>query len=298
MARTAKKAALKGESGAEWRRIMGKASRNNTLIDKAWRLVKYVTEVLTVSKCPSCHELVRYTGTLCPECLEKYKKEREKGCIYCGLPATECVCSTRELKHCKPFDKSLHSYVFYDREHKVFQNLLYRLKKDTDRSAEKFFARELSVEIMKLALTNRQHLAEWYVTYPSRSKNAVLDYGFDQSEGLAKRISEYTGMTFERVFERSKDAKTPQKDLGGAMRRANAEKMFFLKNKSSVKGKKYIIIDDVVTTGSTLRQCQKLLLNAGAKHVFPVAIAKTYFRGVGHDGPRERRKRPDTTWFM
>ena len=161
---------------------------SDTLFQKAWRFIKYATEALVVSKCPSCHELVRYTGMLCPECLEKYKKERESGCIYCGLPATECVCSTRELKICKPFGKSFHSYLFYDREHKVFQELLFRLKKDTDRSAEKFFARELSAEIMKLAVLNRQHLPDWYITYPPRSKKAVLEYGFDQSEELAKGI--------------------------------------------------------------------------------------------------------------
>ncbi len=265
---------------------------------KMWRFSKYLFEALIVSKCPSCQELVRHRGTLCPECLEKYKEERETKCIYCGLSATECVCSTRDLKNSKYFEKSLHSYIFYDRELTVFQNLLFRLKKDGDRAAEVFFARELSAEIMKLAIQNRQHLGDWYVTFPPRSENARLDFGFDQSQGLAKRIARYTGMKYEKVIKRNRRAKTAQKDLGGAMRRVNAEKMFYLDPKANVKGKKFVIIDDVITSGSTVLQCQKLLLKAGAKAAFPVSIAKTYFRGTGFDRSQKRRKRPDTTWFM
>ncbi len=277
---------------------MSETDCRNGILTKAKSFIKYVVEVFTVSKCPSCQKLVRYSGTLCYECLEKYRLERETSCKYCQLPAAECVCSTRGLKHCPPMGKSLHSYVFYDKELPVFQNLLFHLKKDSDRGAEVFFARELSAELMKLSQNNRQHLAEWHITFPPRTRKSRLDYGFDQSEGMAKRIAFYTGMKFEKVFTRQGFSQKAQKDLSGAMRRKNAENTYSLKKNAEVRGKKYIIVDDVITTGSTMLQCEKLLLRAGAKAVFPISIAKTYFRGAGFDRAYAKNKRPDTAWFM
>lgn len=277
---------------------MKKRSTAGSVFAAVKRFVKYAIGVLMVNKCPSCEALVRYRGTLCPECYSVYVKEREKGCIYCHLPAELCVCSTRELKYCRPMEKSMHSYMFYDRRSDVFLYTLSALKKSPDRASEIFFAKELAAEITRLAAQNRQHLSDWYVTFPPRPRKSRLENGFDQSEGLAKRIAAYTGMKFENIIGRSPFSVKSQKGLSGVSRRANAKKIYHLKKNADAKGKKYIIIDDVITTGSTMRQCQKLLLSAGARAAFPVSIAKTYYRGAGYDRPVKRTKRPDTAWFM
>ena len=47
-----------------------------------------------------------------------------------------------------------------------------------------------------------------------------------------------------------------------------------VKNKKLIKGKRILIIDDVYTTGSTLKECAKVLLKSGAKSVDTLTVAK------------------------
>ena len=52
--------------------------------------------------------------------------------------------------------------------------------------------------------------------------------------------------------------------------------IYEIKNKEKIIGKKVIIFDDIYTTGSTINECKKVLLEAGAKKVGILALAKDY----------------------
>ena len=52
--------------------------------------------------------------------------------------------------------------------------------------------------------------------------------------------------------------------------------IYEIKNKEKIIGKNIIIFDDIYTTGSTLNECKKVLLEAGAKKVGMLALAKDY----------------------
>ena len=256
---------------------------------------KQIIEAVIVSKCPSCGRVVRYFGTICPECLEEYTEEKNAGCTVCGLPAGECTCSTRNLPLSKSFGKNLYSIMFYNTDHEVFNSLLFNLKRDMDRGSEKFFARELSAEILRLMSEKGLFCRDWCITYPPRTQDARLNYGFDQAEGLCRRISKYTGLQFEKnvLVNKSKKRQKNVKNLKG--RAENAKDSFSLSKKADVKGKRYIIVDDVITSGSTVGACQELLLSAGAKEVFPVSVARTTQRALN---PENTRSKPSpTAWF-
>lgn len=251
-------------------------------------------ERLIVSKCPSCGRVVKYSGTLCPECLFEYKKERAKICGVCRLPAWECICQNENLLSPKETSLNLRSLVFYDYENKIFMNLLYRLKRDTDRGAEKFFARELAAGISKIILEKSESCRDWRITYPPRTKNSKRKYGFDQSEGLARRISKYTGVGFEKdVFVHK--GKALQKTLSGKDRAKNAKSSYALSENADVKGKKYFIVDDVVTTGSTVGSCRMLLLKAGAAEALPVSVSKVCRTAKSDE--KALRSLPQNAWF-
>ena len=126
---------------------------------------------------------------------------------------------------------------------------------------------------MKLFTKNKLNPEEWFITYPPRSRVEAKKYGFDQSKQLAELISEYTGMKLYRCFER-KNSKM-QKNLNIYERKINADGTYSLKNGVQIKGKKFVIIDDVITTGSTINACASLLMSAGATDVFPVSVSRT-----------------------
>lgn len=254
---------------------------------------------ILVHKCGVCETEVKERGELCPECAEKYLEEKRHGCKYCHMTAPLCVCSNRSLKYSRSFGRSLYSMMFYDLELGAFNSMIFKFKRNYDRSFEIFFAKELAGEIKRLAEENQVDLSEWNITFPPRSYKGFIKYGFDQSEGLAKRIADITGMTFEKpIRRRVLKGNLTQKFLSGSLRRVNAEESYLIKEGANVKSKRYIIVDDIIASGATVKQCQKLLLKHGAKEVFPVSIAKTYYKGEGFDAPVKKEKRPDTAWFM
>ena len=50
---------------------------------------------------------------------------------------------------------------------------------------------------------------------------------------------------------------------------------YSVKKDLNIKDKSFIIVDDVITTGSTINACASLLMSAGAKDVFPVSVSRT-----------------------
>ena len=66
----------------------------------------------------------------------------------------------------------------------------------------------------------------------------------------------------------------PQSTLNKAERKSNLKGAYVIKNETEIKNKKILILDDVYTTGSTAKECSKLLKSAGAKQIGIITIAK------------------------
>jgi len=66
----------------------------------------------------------------------------------------------------------------------------------------------------------------------------------------------------------------PQVGLSRSQRRENMKKVFAVKNKKIVAGKKILLIDDVITTGATVSEAAKVLVKAGAETVSVLAFGR------------------------
>jgi ComF family protein len=96
--------------------------------------------------------------------------------------------------------------------------------------------------------------------------------GFNQAELLARQVARRWGVPVRNVVRR-KRATTPQAGLTNAKRRANVRGVF--KVKSSLKGLRVLLVDDVMTTGASASACARALKRAGAAHVTLLALART-----------------------
>ncbi len=67
----------------------------------------------------------------------------------------------------------------------------------------------------------------------------------------------------------------PQAGLSLKQREKNLKKAFKTSNKKIIKNKIVILVDDVVTTGATVRSCSQEILNSGAKEVRVLSLART-----------------------
>ena len=118
-----------------------------------------------------------------------------------------------------------------------------------------------------------------YICSVPRSKKAITVYGYDQSELIAKKLSESLGIPYIDLLKRSGNA-DEQKTLSGEMRSRNTKGIFSLSKtaldaKSEINKKGVLIADDVTTSGATLSECASVLRSYGFKTVDAALIAQT-----------------------
>lgn len=100
--------------------------------------------------------------------------------------------------------------------------------------------------------------------------------GYNQSELLAKYLAKQTEIAFcFKVLAKNLNT-PPQSSLGRGERLKNLKEAFQVKTPELISGKRILLVDDVMTTGSTLEHCGRVLTEAGAAQVdaFVVAVRR------------------------
>lgn len=99
--------------------------------------------------------------------------------------------------------------------------------------------------------------------------------GFNQCEYLCRGIRERAHIQFSsNLIARRKYTETQTK-LNLVERKANVDDAFELSRRCgiAIRGSSFILVDDVITTGSTINACATVLKNAGAERVFAASVA-------------------------
>ena len=104
-------------------------------------------------------------------------------------------------------------------------------------------------------------------------KTRLRQREFNQSALLAKHIAKNTGMSlFVDCLIKIKDT-MPQVGLNSMDRHRNIRNAFAVEKTPFIKGKNILLIDDVITTGATVRECSRVLKKAGAGDIYVMALA-------------------------
>lgn len=96
--------------------------------------------------------------------------------------------------------------------------------------------------------------------------------GFDQAARLAERVAANLGLPCENCLIRTRDSQ-PQSSLPARDRRRNLIGAFAWHGHSAAN-RSFLLLDDVVTTGSTLHEAALVLQRAGAKRIRALALAR------------------------
>lgn len=96
--------------------------------------------------------------------------------------------------------------------------------------------------------------------------------GYNQSELLANYIGKKLKIPIlKKHLQKVKNTKD-QSTLGKIERRKNLKNSFQTRNINDFKGKNILLIDDIITTGTTLEECSKVLRNSGARKVYGLVL--------------------------
>ncbi|MBE6544348.1 MAG: ComF family protein [Ruminococcaceae bacterium] len=227
-------------------------------------ILELIKAALYPPKCVKCCAYTEMDACLCPKCLELWEKEKAGKCNKCGRAHTKCTCLIN-------YDESRLFSVFHLAEYKrdtVAGQLVYKMKGDHG-PVVRFLAKELYER-----LQGRQDFSEAVLTYVPRRREAIRSNGSDQAYELAMelgRLSEKEVHTF--IIRQGNHA---QKDLNSEQRHQNVRKSYFINEKCAelIKGKRIFIVDDIITTGSTVNYLAELLLDRGAMSVSAISVAR------------------------
>lgn len=130
------------------------------------------------------------------------------------------------------------------------------------------FGRLLAV---KIAAANAEYDLICHVPV-SRARRARR--GYDQAERLAKAVGEELGMKPRRLLRKIRNNPAQSGIRSPEQRQANVLGVYRCADPEAVRDQKILLIDDVMTTGATLSECCKTLLDAGAAQVCCAALAQ------------------------
>lgn len=223
------------------------------------------------ARCIACAEVIAEDEVLCEDCAPEFAAALLSECGICGRSLSACLCTDTALER-SGIHKHLKLYRYQSDDYEAVGNrILYRIKENDINAAFRFFGGKLAERARALLPLD----GGYAVTYIPRSPNRVLDLGFDQSEQIATELAVATGLPLLRPLKRTRHAKT-QKKLGSATARTkNVEASLLLAKRAEemLAGKRVLLVDDIVTSGASMRTAARLLRDAGAREVIAVSVA-------------------------
>ncbi len=240
------------------------------------KILKKILEIFFPSHCISCENIISKDALFCSACWQKLQFITEPKCKICSYPFeveikySGAVCS-RCLARKPYYDKSITIFRYNNVIRKAISDLKYH---DQTFLAKKF------TRILFEKARNEISDADLIIAVPLHLSR-LRKRKYNQAILLAKNIAKLADNLkfFSDFLIRTKNTE-PQVSLRSKQRAQNLKSAFAVKKKyeNEVKGKKIILLDDVMTTGATLENCAKELKKKGAREVVVLTVAKTVFK--------------------
>lgn len=195
---------------------------------------------------------------------------RENYCIICKEEDCFGICNTckKSIKVIEEaYQDEIISYGYYGG---VLKELILKFK-----YKDNFTAGDILTEILEEYIIKNLNYKEYIITYIPISKKSKKVRGFNQCEYIAKKIARDLSIEAFEVLIKAKETKE-QKKLKKDERFENIKDAFQIKKGIKIKNKKIILIDDVTTTGATLKEAYKLLKKFNFNDIKLLTLAKSH----------------------
>ena len=205
---------------------------------------------------------------ICQSCERKFKKIQPPVCSKCSKPleynssvdlCAECCDTKRYFEMSRsPYaydgliKKVIYSYKYYNKTYlyKLFGNLLMDFMKNINYT---YFDCIVSVPLHSSKMRER---------------------GYNQSELIARYLSSKLSIPYVDAIKRTKKT-LKQSGQNKEHRRRNMKGAFEIKHPAEkVINSSVLLVDDIYTTGSTVDECSRVLVNYGAAGVYIITIAR------------------------
>jgi ComF family protein len=226
--------------------------------------LRHVLDFALPPRCAGCGAIVDEVNSFCPPCWTQVHFLGDSGCATCGMPleATDAeLCGACLAK--PPRIQRTRSAVAYD---ELSRTIAIRLKYGRKVALARTMARYMAPLV-------RSEDEAILVPVPLH-RSRLWQRGFNQSALVAEEIAKATGhRSNPRLLRRVK--RTPAlKGMSLSQRRNVVAGAFKVAPETELEGRTVVLVDDVLTTGSTANACAKALQRAGASRVELVSWAR------------------------
>jgi ComF family protein len=241
-------------------------------------LVGFLIGALYPGRCRSCGQPTNYdnvaevgsrsTGFFCTECASDISPIKSPFCTVCGMPFPDGSGPDHPCSDCLSHETYYHSARSAAEYKGTLKAAVHLYKYRGIQAMHKFLgplAADAAMEYFPDA-----HVAAAVPLHRRR----LAKRGFNQSLFLAKHAAE--GLSIPLSLDglvRTRYTR-PQVDLDPAEREENVKGAFAVEKPEEFRDKRVLLLDDVYTTGATVRECAKVLVDAGAEAVYVLTVAR------------------------
>lgn len=218
-----------------------------------------ILKLLLPDKCLLCRDVTLLDVPVCPDCMEDFCALFSSRCPVCRRARRKCACGGGEIVKRERF-------LFYYHT-PASKATISTIKHDLDKNTADFVA-----ELIFRSLKDSKKFD--CIVYPPRTRQNIRKYGFDQARVISESLSKKLRIPAADAIKRIKKA-TEQKLLSATQRRKNVIGTFVADKNKLAGANRVLLIDDVYTTGATIKACEAVLRAAGVAEVVPFAIAFT-----------------------
>ena len=231
--------------------------------------------LLLPADCRVCQHPLEPSNTtfVCIDCWNKIKWLKAPYCFKCSrsLPPTFKSIPTFLCPECRRqnvyFNRAFIPTLYEGVMKKVIHLLKYNKKTGIMRTLKKIiksYFNHLNSSLPSLDLV---------VPIPLHRKK-LRERGFNQAELIAKVVAKHLKVRLTKGNLKRIKATTTQTSLDRKERRKNLKEAFVVKNRDEFQAKNVLLVDDVYTTGTTIKEAAKVLKEARVKDIYVFALAR------------------------
>lgn len=223
----------------------------------------FIIDLLFPKFCLGCGYLGVY---LCPSCSNKLESTKNDICLYCNKASlfglTHPNCSRNH-----GIDGSMSIYHYNPLLKKIIKNIKYRLATDVWQEFCKVIEPQVIIKLGFYKKLSR----DFFIQPIPLSKLRYNERGFNQAKMISSFFQKLLDFPTIDLLIRKDDRLPQAQTKNKRIRYFNVKDVFI--NTGNVP-ENILLIDDVITSGSTIKEATRILKTAGAKKVYALALAK------------------------
>lgn len=235
-------------------------------------LVRSFTDFIFPPFCPLCEqELTHHEHLVCEECFETIQTIEGRFCRRCGAPAEE---RRKTCIYCRGKEHHLSKVRAFGVYAPPLSEMVHLLKYER----KTHLSDRLGIFMANLYCADPELCSSSAIIPVPLHPVRMRERGYNQSFLLARKVAavSHTALLADAVVR--KKATRSQTALKHDQRIANLKNAFHVQDTLRIEGKTVTVIDDVFTSGTTLGEMAKTLLDAGAERVFGLVLARALSR--------------------